>query len=493
MFAPSIRFRITLFYTAILTVTLLAFSVVVYQNFSRSLWTGLDGLLKSKAQGVSDSIEAYWEAEASVVETQPARAVARNKINNLNFLRIVRRWIEENSQDPDLINVLVQIFDANGELIAGSRGTAEIPSLEPERLGPAAKGRSGLFSQDVVLAGAGPEPVRFFLMPVIEQSRLTYIVQVGSPLLSLTSTLNRLKTLLFLILPSTVILTGLAGLWLVRLTLKPVDRMVRTLSEVKANRLGMRLRLPRAHDEIRRLAETFNDLLSRLETDFLRQSQFSQDLSHELRTPLTILRGELEVSLKKARAPREYQAVLRRGLGEVETISRILDQLLVLARWENSEIPLRWATFDLAALSERVLRDFRRAASARRLRLVHSGTGPLLVSGDEGQVRTALSNLLDNAVKYTDKGGRIDVAVAKEKGMARLVVRDTGMGIPADKLPHVFDRFYRAEESRTSPGVGLGLSIVRSIIQAHGGTVRVESRPGEGTTFTLTLPRPTKA
>ena len=490
MLAHSIRFRITLVYTAILALTLLAFSLAVYQNFGLSLRRSLDDLLQSKAEGVSDSIETYWETETLPVEGQPARAAAANKVDNLNFLRIARRWIQEKSGDPDLMNITVQIFGADGALLASSQALPEDTSGTARRLALAGHGRPEFYDRDVPLARETAEPLRFFVLPVLESARLTYIVQVGSPLSSLNNTLRRLRTLLFLIVPLTVVLTGLAGLVLVRMTLRPVDRMVRTLSEVKAARLSLRLRLPRTRDEIRRLAETFNKLLDRLEADFLNQRRFSQDLSHELRTPLTILRGEFEVALKKPRPSREYRAVLRTGLEEVEILSRILDELMTLARWENSEIELRLTSFDLAALAERTMDEFRALAGAKGLRLDRRGLPALRITADEGQVRTALINLIDNAIKYTPRGGVIEVDIAGGEGAATVVVRDTGPGIPEDKLPLIFERFYRGEDSRTSSGFGLGLSIVRSIVTAHGGTVTVQSRPGQGTAFTLTFPPP---
>jgi two-component system OmpR family sensor kinase len=490
MIAQSIRFRITLVYTAILTLTLLAFSLAVYQNFSRSLRRSLDGLLKSKAEGVSDSIETYWETETLPAEGQPARTAAANKVDNINFLRVARRWIKEKSGDPDLMNITVQIFGADGSLLAASQALPEETVVSARRLALAGRGRAEFYDRDVPLARETPEPLRFYVLPVLENARLTYFIQVGSPLSSLKGTLDRLKTLLFLIVPLTVILTGLAGLVLVRMTLRPVDRMVRTLSEVKAARLGLRLRLPRTNDEIRRLAETFNRLLDRLEADFLNQRRFSQDLSHELRTPLTILRGEFEVALKKPRTSREYRAVLRTGLEEVDILGRIIDELMTLARWENREIELRLTTFDLAALAERTVEEFRVLAASKGLGLERRGLASLPFTGDEGQVRTALINLIDNAIKYTPRGGTIEVGVARAEGASKVTVQDDGPGIPEDKLPLIFERFYRGEDSRTSSGFGLGLSIVRSIVMAHGGTVAVDSRPGRGTVFTLTFPPP---
>jgi two-component system OmpR family sensor kinase len=489
MLVQSIRFRITLVYTIILTLTLLGFSLAVYQNFSRSLRANLDGLLKSKAEGVADSIEAYWAAETTDESGNAVKAGSPSKVGNINFLKIAQRWIEEESNDPALIGVIVQVFRADGGLIAASRDMPLVAELSRAELLEAARGRQRFHSLESSLAGNEPLPLRLFLMPVLERGRVTYIVQVGGSLYPVRATLNRLKALLFLVLPLTVILTGLAGLLLVRMTLKPVDRMVGALHEIQSDRLSLRLPLPRSDDELRRLATTFNDLLARLEKDFLSQQQFSQDLSHELRTPLTILKGDLEVTLKKSRSPQEYEAVLKSSLEEIDTISGILDNLLMLARWENREIPLRLAAFDLRTLAEQVLSHIRVLAEQKRIRLSLQAPAGLPFTGDEAQLRTALTNLLDNGIKYSAPGGRIGVRLADDEEAVRIVISDQGLGIPENKLPRIFDRFYRVEDSRTSPGFGLGLSIVKSIVEAHRGRIEVESRPGHGTVFSLIFPR----
>jgi len=489
MVVQSIRFRITLLYTIILTLTLLGFSLVVYQNFSRSLRGNLDGLLKSKAQGVADSIEAYWEAEALDESGNAVKAASPSKVGNINFLKIARRWIEEESDDPALIGVIVQVFRADGGLIAASKDVPQVAALSRAELQAAGLGRRRFYNLEASRTGTEPLPLRLFLMPVLERDRVTYIVQVGGSLSPLRTTLNQLKALLFLVLPLTVILTGLAGLLLVRMTLKPVDKMVGALHEIESDRLGLRLPLPRTDDEIRRLAETFNDLLARLEKDFLSQQQFSQDLSHELRTPLTILKGDLEVTLKKLRSPQEYEAVLKSSLEEINTINGILDQLLMLARWENREIPLRLSVFDLRSLTEQVLSHIRVLAERKQIRLSLQAPAVLPFSGDDAQLRTVLVNLLDNGIKYSASGGTIDIRLMDDDEAVGIVISDQGLGITEEKLPHIFDRFYRVEDSRTSSGFGLGLSIVKSIVEAHRGMIEVESRPGQGTVFRLTFPR----
>jgi two-component system OmpR family sensor kinase len=488
MIVKSIRFRITLMYTGILTLTLLFFSLVVYQSFSRSLRKNLDDLLKSKAEGVSNSIETYWETEKMDAIHSGAKAGTLSKFNNINFLKIAQRWMEEKSDDPELVNIIVQIFRPDGALIAASKNLPEIMALSQSYFQSASRGKNKYYNLDAQLPAAGPLPLRLFLMPVLEKGRVTYIVQVSSPLSLLHSTLNRLKTILFLILPLTVILTGIAGLVLVRMTLQPADNMIRTLKQIKNENLGLRLPVPRTSDEIQRLAETFNDLLAKIEKDFLSQQQFNQDLSHELRTPLTILKGELEVTLKKIRSPQEYESILKSSLEEINKINKILDQLLMLARFDNKEIFPRLSVFDLTSFTKQIVEEIQVLAEPKRIRLTFKPPGVLNFTGDENQLRTVLLNLLDNALKYTPPEGQVDVELTAETDFIKIIVRDTGIGIPEDKLPYIYDRFFRVEDSRTLSGFGLGLSIVKSIVDAHQGIIEVESRLGRGTAFTLTFP-----
>ena len=487
--ALSVRIKITLLYTGILAITLLLFSLLVYQNFRSSMHRNQDGLLKSKAEGVADSIETYWATEELDAVRDGAKLKTLTKINNINFLKITQRWIQEKSDDPDLMNILIQIFGADGNIIASSKDIPEIRSIPGRILQSISQGKAAFYDQEVRMPGKDTLPLRILVLPIMEKGRVTYTVQVSSPLAVIRANLNGLKAILFFILPLTVILTGIAGLLLVWLTLRPVDKMIRALHQIKSENLTSKIPVPKTKDELRRLAETFNDLLDKLEKDFLMQRQFNQDLSHELRTPLTILKGELEVTMKKLRAPREYESVLQSSLEEINKIQRILDQLLMLARFENKEISLRIAPVDLKSLIEQTLDDIRILADQRRIGIDVRADKSVACPGDADQLRTVVMNLLDNAIKYTPPGGTLRLDLGEEGNDVKIAVCDTGIGIPEDKIPFIFNRFFRIEDSRSSSGFGLGLSIAKTIVEAHGGRIKVESRPGAGSTFTVTLPK----
>jgi heavy metal sensor kinase len=327
-----------------------------------------------------------------------------------------------------------------------------------------------------------------FTKPVVEADAVTYIVQVASPLTALENVLGDLRHLLTVMLPLLILFTGLIGMILAKLSLRPVDRMIKAVQQITAQSLRQRIPEPDTRDEIQRLAVTFNDMLARLDRSFASQRHFLQDASHELKTPLTILEGEMSVALKRQRSPEEYEGVLRSCLEEIERLTRIVHNLLTLARLDDREIALQRQSVDLGALACSVLEDMQVLADQKAVSLACKAAEALSVVADEQFMRQVLINIISNAVKYTPEGGAVSVDVLPGKGSVAVIVRDTGIGIKAEDIPFIFDRFYRVEASRSSAGFGLGLSIAKSIVEAHGGTISLQSLPGQGSTFTITLP-----
>jgi signal transduction histidine kinase len=236
------------------------------------------------------------------------------------------------------------------------------------------------------------------------------------------------------------------------------------------------------------LADTFNEMLARLEKAFSSQQQFIQDISHELKTPLTVLRGELEVTLKKSRSAEEYAVVLRSCLEEIDKIRRIVENLLILAKLDTKGAPAETKPVDLCALLDKVTEHLKVLAEQKSIALNTVAPESVSMKGHETQLRRLFVNLVDNAIKYTPPKGKVVVSLKKDNDLAVAEISDTGQGIPADELPYIFDRFYRVDKARTSEGFGLGLSIARSIAQAHKGDIKVRSHEGLGTTFTVFLP-----
>jgi heavy metal sensor kinase len=467
----------------LLMVTLSLFSSLVYIGFKRVLYDDIDGLLNSRAEGIVDSIDTYWEAEKIDAGAKAAPAELFSKVNNINFAKIAKHWVEERSNDPRLINILVQIFDVNGRLIVSSKNIPEIrvPSTK-------AGNKPQVATISNISIENKPLLLRILTLPVIENGKVAYIVQVGSPLNQITQPLNRLRVILFLILPLTVFFTGMLGAFLARITLRPIDQMVRTIRQISEENLKLRVQIPDTKDEISRLADTFNEMLAKLDYAFSSQKQFIQDASHELRTPLTILKGELEVILKKMRSPEEYKDVLSSSLQEINRLSRLIEDLLALSRFDSKVMKLDTRKLELGAVVQGVLEDLEVLASQKRVAIESAVEAGIFVEADEKHIRRALLNILDNAIKYTPSLGRITLRLAKEGQQAKVSLTDTGPGIAPQELSHIFDRFYRVDKAHSSSGFGLGLSITKSVVEAHHGKIEAESQPGQGTTFSIFLP-----
>ncbi len=306
---------------------------------------------------------------------------------------------------------------------------------------------------------------------------------------SIWETLKGLKFMLFLLLPITVVLASvLAGEFLASITLKPLKNMIATARQITAENMSLRIAPPETHDEIRELAETFNEMLEKIQQVFISQKQFIQDVSHELRTPLTIMRGELEVALKRQRSPQEYSSILQSSLEETAKIGKLLENLLALARLDSSSVSLARDTVDISAIMRDILDDMEILAHQKGIEIDFVSQEGIILPIDKDQIMRSFINILENAIKYTPEKGHISVEVIRENAYAIITITDTGIGIPEQDLPHIFDRFYQADSSRSSAGFGLGLSIALSIIEAHGGSITVESTPKQGTTFLISLP-----
>ncbi|HKV53004.1 MAG TPA: ATP-binding protein, partial [Candidatus Binataceae bacterium] len=256
--------------------------------------------------------------------------------------------------------------------------------------------------------------------------------------------------------------------------------------------LSLQIPLRGAGDELDRLIESFNRMTERLNQSFEQIRRFSTDVSHELRTPLTAIRGQLEVALFTAETPEQYREAMLNALEDVEKLSSIVRALLLLSQAESGQLALQKAPIDLAGLAREVVDQFQIPAEEKNVKLSADLDANAVVSADHTQIERLLSNLLSNAIKYTPEGGwvRVRIGQAGSPGWAQMVVEDNGVGIPAENLPHIFDRFYRVKNAQTDgvAGLGLGLSFVAWIVEVHGGRIDVASAEGEGTRFTVLLP-----
>ena len=311
------------------------------------------------------------------------------------------------------------------------------------------------------------------------------------------------KWLARFLLGSGIVVLMMAAGWkrfLIRKSLQLLDEIATTAQKIDAENLSPKLvatsgaqrprfEVPPTGDELSRLASTLNDMIDRLERSLRQIRQFTADASHELRTPLTVIRGQTEVILRKERAAEEYRQVLESNLEEMEWMSRIVDNLLTLSRADVGQLQIEVNPVQLKRLVLEAYEECNVLAGEKKLSVCLDKIEEALVYGDEMWLRQVLLNLIDNAVKYTPEGGKIWLSLEVDGGYAKLTVRDTGIGIPEEDLPRIFNRFYRVDKARSRQigGSGLGLSIVRWIVNAHKGHVEVTSRLGEGSCFTIWL------
>lgn len=285
-----------------------------------------------------------------------------------------------------------------------------------------------------------------------------------------------------------LLLAVLGGLFLSRQALRPVGLSNRTARGLNLENLSARLPLTGAGDELDELAGTINGLLDRLAAYHAQITRFTADASHELRSPLAAMRAAVEITLGQPREAKEYRDVLA-SLGEkCERLTALVNGLLLLARADAGEVAVRREAVDLAALAADVAETYEPLAEERGVNLVADTASPVPVLGDASRLRQLVTNLVDNAIKFTPAGGTVTLRVERDGTQARLVVKDAGEGIAAGQLPHIFERFYQANPARSSGGSGLGLSICRWITQAHGGSIEATSGEGTGTTLVVVLP-----
>jgi len=327
-------------------------------------------------------------------------------------------------------------------------------------------------------------------MPVIDGGHVVNLIQVGMSLRGVTETRVRFLLILALLLPIGLLLAGSGGLLLARRALEPVDRMTEAARRISAEHLGERVEETGTHDELDRLAKTFNEMLSRLDAAFNQIRRFSADASHELQTPLTILKGELEVALRSSRTPEEYQVTLESALEEVNRIAHLVEGLLLLHRAEAGVLRMDRQQVDLEQLLREVYEQLQGVAHSRSVELRLGPIASASAPGDRELFRRLLLNLADNAIKYTPPNGIVTLGLQREGNWASIWVSDTGIGISREEQERIFQPFYRTLDARSQNdrGTGLGLSIARSIAMAHGGTIQVQSTPGQGSTFSASIP-----
>ena len=449
-------------YGWIITLTLLVFSGGVYVYFENSLQRSIDAKIKSMGEVIS----------SSMTDTHGPTLFG-------NFERYLENVLGRKPKGK-----LIQIMDSSGRIGAKSS------DIEAENFKASFGTLERAFAGEVVyetVENARPR-LRLVTIPIMDNKKVTSIVQVGTSLEDFDDSMRRLLIILIIGIITSVSLTIGVGYLRAKKALKPVDKIRRAAVKISSRNLDEYIDIGARRDELGKLAETFNAMISRLRDAFQRINQFSIDVSHELKTPLTILKGGTEVALRKERDPEEYRALLASHLEEIDRMPRIIDDLL-LSKADTGKMQLNVSEIDLKDLILQVYVGMKISAEKKDVALVVDDLQDTRLKGDELKLRRMLWNIVENGIKYTNSGGRVEISSASDDGYVRINVRDTGVGIGEEDIKYVFDRFYRADRARKrESGTGLGLSISKWIAEAHRGAIEVESHPPSGSLFSIKLP-----
>jgi heavy metal sensor kinase len=460
----SLSFRLVAWYAGLLTLVFLLLGAVMFAVVANDLQSSMRNNQMRRAQQISDTLlKGISHSDESTLATTVEDLYAPEA--NDRFIRITRG-------DGTVL------FESHA-----SRSPRFASEIAPLRQLPASPSW-----REVRL----PEGGSLVIGTVIHHSAngTRYAVEVGAPTAPVDAALGRLLVALATGLPIAVAIAVIGGFLLVRRSLVPMERIARKAEAITQHNLSERLPVERSGDELERLSLSLNHMISRLEEAVQGSKRLVADASHELRTPLTVMRGELESMAADPQTGRGTREMLASLLEEVDRLAAVVDGLLALSRLDTGEASAAWVNFDLAELVATTADQMSLLAEDKRITVVCEASQRVIVEGNRARLKQVVVNLLDNAIKYTPGGGTVRLKVGLQDGRGVFEISDSGMGIPPEALPHVFERFYRVERSRSREqgGAGLGLSIVKSICAAHGAAVEVESSPDQGSRFSIRFP-----
>src|SRR5258706_10912414 len=455
MLRLGIRLQLMLWYTAVFAALLLFTGAFFYQHLEQSLEASLDTTLQVRAQQIAGG----FVINGGTISVRDVPGGLTGFHANPNDQQV--QLVDVN------YGVLVRLLDAHGTL------WHQTPAFRALRVPPESitQPLQGTPWQGTIISSDGEE-VRLYSRALTENGQLFGVIQVGESLAQLHSLLHDLVGELLVVGLLVLFACALGSYWLAARAFAPIQRLAETARRIKAGDLHQRVTVPPARDEVRYLALTLNDMIDSLDQAFARQRRFVADASHELRTPVSVIRNKTDVARLWAKTPQDYITVLEGVNAEAERLGHLISDLLALARGDEGRTqferePVR---LDLAASAVAANTEFLAAECGITLEV--QAPRPVTILGDEARLIQVVMNLVENAVRYTNPGGRVTVTVEARQDQARLAVRDTGIGIAPEHLPHIFERFYRADPARRRTGGssnGLGLSIVEWVVHAHGG------------------------
>jgi signal transduction histidine kinase len=475
----TIRRRLTLWYTVALGVTVLAFGTLLYLERQQSSLRELDQRLGLEADLANRWLSESYNVLGRIVTTAGTRPSLDPGISA--YLEAVRDYLI--------------VADTNGQVLALSEAARTLTADALQQLTARLDSlRLPKYSGSLTL-GAGIGPIRYLAVRVEAAGPEIGGLLVATSASQVAFGPPELLRSMLLIAPIVLLGSALVGYWLAGTSLRPVQGIIAEVEAISdGTSLHRRVAVPISGDEMARLALTVNGMLARLEQSFASLHRFTADASHELKTPLMVFRAGVERALVDPRVPPEILQSLDETLAQINTMTELVESLLTLARADEGRAPLALEASDLRDLLNDVVETAGMLGESAGVTVTSTmPPEPVRLSVDRHRIREMLLNLVTNAIKYTPHGGTVDLRLAEHGDSVSFTVRDTGIGIAPGDLPHIFERFWRADPARSRtgerPGTGLGLAITKWIAEAHGGSITVQSRPGRGTMFTVRLPR----
>jgi two-component system, OmpR family, heavy metal sensor histidine kinase CusS len=475
--SKSLRARLMIWNVFLVLVTALACFLGVREGLRQALVGGMDSVLTADIREIGLDVADLHATAADLRSAAKGQGFARatRLLNDLNRKESVH---EHNGW-------FVELLDADEKRLWASDLTPELLTVEKSRRDMAPVSLNGRL-------GAVDSPYR-----VLENRQATsqgrpLRIRVGAPMDFVDRDIGSIDRIAIRGVVLLLVAAPLLGYWLARRAIRPLSDIIETTARLRPNRMEERLAIRQTDDELDRLSATVNEFLDRIAVYLSQSNNLLANSAHELRTPLAAIRSSIEVAIGGHRTPQEYQELLSEVIGECASLERLVNQLLLLAETDSELIRAHSEQVDLSGLVARCAEMFSAVAEARQIELVTAIVPQIRVMGFGNHLRQVVNNLLDNAIKFTEPGGTVRVSLFREGGSSILRIADTGSGIPAADLPHIFERFFRGDRSRQrieqTTGTGLGLSICQAIVAAHRGRIFVETREGSGTTMTVQLP-----
>lgn len=456
----SVGVRLTLWYLAIFALGELVFGAGMWFILRQSVYDMVDDDLESQVDDLKNLLELQKDASIAKV---------RAEVNETYNIEHPGDYLAVYAEDGELI-YRSKFLEAHPQMLLPARQVGQSRSRNQKL-----DGRHFRFVYETVAANGQK-----------------FTVEMGVPSDDAVETLHLFRYYLLMFAPLLLLVAAGVGYWMGRRALSPVDALVRTAREVSGANLSSRLQKLETGDELQRLSDTLNEMLDRIETAFLRVTQFTADASHELRTPVSLIRTEAELALRRSRGEAEYKESLRHILLEAERTTVLIEQLLALARADSGRETLHMQFVDLHQILHGIVDSWQQVASIRELQFsAKIEEEDALVMGDETMLRRLIDILLDNAFQYTPSPGSVSLRLEQREETITIVVQDSGVGIAEEEQGKIFERFYRVDQarSRARGGTGLGLAIAHWIVTQHHGSIRVDSQPGNGATFCVELPK----